>query len=426
MAQVNPHAVRVVITGMGVICPLGNDVETFWSHLLAGKSGAGQITRFDASHFLTRIACEIKDFDPEKYMERRDARRLDLAIQYALAAATDAMQQSRLEVTPENSTRIGVLVGTGIGGLSTIEEGFRTMLEKSPMRVSPLTSAMMLPDMSSGQISISFGLRGPNFCIVSACATSGHTLGEAAEIIKRDDADVMLAGGTEAAILPFGVAAFHRTGALSTRNDDPLHASRPFDAQRDGFVFGEGSAVLVLERLEHALARNAPILAELSGYGSTADAFHISAPAENGEGATRSMQMALKKAGLEPEEIDYINAHGTSTPLNDKSETVALKQVFGEYAYKVPISSTKSMVGHLLGAAGAVEAVASVMTILTGDIHPTINYEYPDPDCDLDYVPNSPRKKKVRTVLSNSFGFGGHNTSLVFKAYEPESENGNG
>ncbi|MSP11581.1 MAG: beta-ketoacyl-[acyl-carrier-protein] synthase II [Chloroflexi bacterium] len=424
MAQVNPHAVRVVITGMGVICPLGNDVETLWSNLLAGKSGAGPITRFDASPFLTRIACEIKDFDPEKYMERRDARRLDLAIQYSLAAATGAMEQSRLKVTPENATRIGVLVGTGIGGLSTIEEGIRTMLDKGPMRVSPLTSAMMLPDMSSGQISISFGLKGPNFCIMSACATSGHTLGEASEIIRRGDADVMLAGGTEAAIVPFGVAAFHRTGALSTRNDDPLHASRPFDAQRDGFVFGEGAAILVLERLEHAQARNAPIFAELTGYGSTADAYHISAPAENGEGATRSMQMALRKAGLTPEEIDYINAHGTSTQLNDKSETVALKRAFGEYAYKVPISSTKSMVGHLLGAAGTVEAIASVMTILTGIIHPTINYEYPDPDCDLDYVPNSPRKMRVRTVLSNSFGFGGHNTSLVFKAYEPEAENG--
>nr|WP_290665626.1 beta-ketoacyl-ACP synthase II [Ardenticatena sp.] len=416
------QARRVVVTGIGAITALGKDMPTTWKNLLAGVSGAGPITRFDTSEFLVKFACEVKDFDISEYKDvisPKEARRIDRNIQMMIGAAAQAMRQANLRIEdPEQANRAGTLVGTGIGGLETIYAGHKTLFEKGPKRVSPFVATYMLPNMAAGYLAICFNLRGPNFTLISACASGTHTVGEAAEIIRRGDADVMLAGGVEAPITPFGLAAFHRTGALSTRNDDPQRASRPFDAQRDGFVFGEGAGALVLESLEHAQARGATILAEVVGYGLSDDAYHISAPAEGGEGAARAMAMALRKAGVGPEMVDYINAHGTSTPLNDKSETEAIKAVFGEHAYRIPISSTKSMVGHLLGAAGVVEAAVCVQTILDGIIHPTINYEYPDPECDLDYVPNEPRKATVRYALSNSFGFGGHNASILLKAYE--------
>jgi len=409
---------RVVITGMGMITALGLDVETTWRNLLAGKSGAGPITRFDASEFLVRIACEVNDFDPREYMSAKDARRFDRYTQFALACAHQAVEQACLQIDETNRDRIGVILGTAIGGLVTIHEGYETLFSKGPMRVNPLTGAMMLPDMASGQIAITFGVRGPNHCVISACATGNTSLGEAFEVIRRGDADVMIAGSSEACMTPFALAAFHRTGAMSQRNDDPQRASRPFDAQRDGFVFGEGAGVVVMESLEHALARGARPLAEFIGYGSSADAYHISAPTEDGAGAVLSMQRALEKAGIRPEDVDYINAHGTSTPLNDVSETRAIKKVFGEHAYRIPISSTKSMVGHTMGAAGAVEAIVCVKTLLEGIIHPTINYEYPDPECDLDYVPNEPRRADVKIALSNSFGFGGHNATIILKRFD--------
>ena len=410
---------RVVITGMGTINPLGLDVETTWRNLLAGKSGAGRITRFDPSPFLTQIACEVNDFDPEDYMDRKDARRLDRYIQFAIASAVQALEQAELIIDNNNADDVGVIIGSGIGGLLTIDRGYHDLLEKGPMRVSPLTGPMMIANMAAGQLAITFGAEGPNFCIVSACATGTNVLGEAFEIIRRGDAVAMIAGGSECPFVPFAMAAFHRTGALSRRNDEPERASRPFDAQRDGFVFAEGAGVLILENLEHAQRRGAKPLAEIVGYAATSDAYHISAPAEGGKGAAKAMERALKKAGLEPTDVDYINAHGTSTPLNDVNETKAIKTIFGDYAYQVPISSTKSMTGHLMGAAGALEAIVCVKTIQEGIIHPTINYEYPDPECDLDYVPTRPRPADVKIVLSNSFGFGGHNAAIVIKAYEP-------
>ncbi len=414
---------RVVVTGLGAVTPLGCDMETTWRNLLAGKSGAGPITRFDASEFLVRIGCEIKDFDIREYdhlVSPKEAKRIDLNILYALAATAQALSQANLSFAGETEAaeRAGIIVGTGIGGMETLYQGHKTYFERGPKRVSPFVATYMLPNMAAGELAIRFNLRGLNFAIISACASGTHTIGEAAEIIRRGDADVMLAVGTEAPIVPSGLAAFHRTGALSTRNDEPEKASRPFDAKRDGFVFGEGAAAMVLESLEHAQARGARILAELVGYGATCDAFHISAPEESGEGAARAMRLALEKAGIRPEEVDYINAHGTSTPLNDKTETLAIKRVFGEAAYSIPISSTKSMIGHLLGAAGVVEGAVCVKTIEEGIIHPTINYEYPDPECDLDYVPWEPRRKRVRYALSNSFGFGGHNATVIFKAFE--------
>jgi len=414
----NSGNTRVVITGMGTINPLGLNVETTWQNLLAGKSGAGRITHFDPSPFLTQIACEVKDFNPEDYMDRKEARRLDRYIQFAIASTAQALEQANLTIDESNADEVGVIIGTGIGGLITMDKGYHVFFEKGPMRVSPLTGPMMIPNMASGQIAITFGAAGPNFCIVSACATGGHAIGEAFELIRRGDAVAVIAGGSEAPFVPFGMAAFHRTGALSRRNDEPERASRPFDAQRDGFVFGEGAGVFILESLEYARSRGAKPLAEIVGYGATADAYHISAPAEGGTGVAKAMKRALKKAGLKPTDVDYINAHGTSTPLNDVNETKAIKAVFGDYAYQVPISSTKSMVGHLMGAAGALEAIVCVKTIQEGIIHPTINYEYPDPECDLDYVPNVARPADVKVVLSNSSGFGGHNATLVIKAYE--------
>ncbi len=413
---------RVVITGMGAISSLGLDVETIWQNLLAGESGAGPVTRFDASGYLTRIACEVKDFDPREYMDAKDARRFDPFVQFAVACAHQAVKQACLQIDESNADRIGVILGTAIGGLVTVHKGYEALFSKGPMRVNPLTGAMMLPDMASGQIAITFGVRGPNHCVISACATGNTALGEAFEVIRRGDADVMIAGSSEACMTPFALAAFHRTGAMSQRNDDPKRASRPFDAQRDGFVFGEGAGVVVMESLEHARARGVRPLAEFIGYGSSADAFHISAPAEDGIGAVLSMGRALEKAGIRPEDVDYINAHGTSTPLNDIAETRAIKTVFGEHAYNIPISSTKSMTGHMMGAAGAMEAIVCVKTLQEGIIHPTINYEYPDPECDLDYVPNEPRRADVKIALSNSFGFGGHNATIILRKFEEDSE----
>jgi 3-oxoacyl-[acyl-carrier-protein] synthase II len=409
---------RVVITGMGTINPLGLDVETTWRNLLAGKSGAGRITHFDPSPFLTQIGCEVKGFKPEDYMDPKDARRLDRYIQFAIASTAQALKQAQLTIDESNADDIGVIIGSGIGGMMTMDKGYQDFFEKGPMRVSPLTGPMMIANMAAGQVAITFGAMGPNFCIVSACATGTHVIGEAFEVIRRGDAVAVIAGGSEATFVPFGMAAFHRTGALSRRNDEPERASRPFDAQRDGFVFGEGAGILILESLEYAQRRGAKPLAEIVGYGATADAYHISAPAEGGRGIAKAMERALRKAGLKPTDVDYINAHGTSTPLNDLTETIAIKTVFGEYAYQVPISSTKSMIGHLMGAAGAVEAIVCVKTIQEGIIHPTINYEYPDPECDLDYVPNVARPANVKVALSNSSGFGGHNATIVLKAYE--------
>jgi 3-oxoacyl-[acyl-carrier-protein] synthase II len=415
------NARRVVVTGMGAISALGNSVDQMWTNLVAGKSVAHHIARFDASRYAVQIACEVTDFNVEEYadyIDKKEARRMDRFLHYTIAATAQAMQDSRLKIDDSNADDVGALVGSGIGGLQMMQDSAQTLFEKGPMRVSPFTGPFMIPNMAAGEIAIIFGPRGPNFSIASACATGTHAVGEAYEIVKRGDAEAMITGGTEASLTELGLAAFHRTGAMSTRNDDPAHASRPFDAKRDGFVFGEGAGILVLESLEHAQKRGAKIYAEIVGYGATDDAFHISAPAPGGVGAVKAMQRALKKAGLVPHEVDYINAHGTSTPPNDTAETQAIKTVFGEHAYRVPISSSKSMLGHMLGAAGAIEAIISVKTIETGMIHPTINYEFPDPECDLDYVPNKARAANVRVVMSNSFGFGGHNAILIFKKFE--------
>jgi len=411
-------APRIVITGMGAITPLGNDVATLWRNLLAGTSVAHSISdRFDTSGFRTRFAAEVVDFDPTAWMEPKDARRADRVIQFAMAISTQALDEAGLRPEGDLADEVGVLIGTGIGGLSSLDDAARVMREEGPDRVTPLTAVNMLPDMASGQVAIQFGLRGVNFCVVSACATGTNAVGEAAEIIKRGDAVAMVVGGTEAPVTPLALAAFHRTGSLSTRNDDPTHASRPFDRDRDGFVVGEGAGGLVLERLDFALERGATPLAEVIGYGNAADAYHVSAPEPEGRGAARSMTRAMAKAGIGPADIDYINAHGTSTPLNDRSETRAIKLAMGEDAYRVPISSTKSMTGHMLGAAGVVEAVVCVQAIREGVIPPTINYENADPDCDLDYVPNQARTVAVRTAMSNSFGFGGHNATVILRAY---------
>ena len=413
---------RVVVTGMGVVTPLGSSVEKYWANLLVGESAIRRITRFDASQFAVQIAAQVSDFNIEDYAEfidRKEARRIDLFIQYTIGATAQALKHANLKIDESNADEVGAVIGSWIGGLTTMQESFRTLFDKGPMRVSPFTGPYMIPNMAPGHVAITFGARGPNFSIASACATGTNAIGEAYEIVKRGDAQVMITGGSDANITEFGVAAFHRTQAMCTsHNDDPQHSSRPFDAKRDGFIFGEGCGILVFEELEFARARGAKILAEIVGYGATNDAYHISAPAEGGVGAARAMKRALVKADLKPEAVDYINAHGTSTILNDAAETAAIKTVFGERAYKIPVSSTKSMVGHLLGAAGAVEAVASVKTIETGWIHPTINYENPDPTCDLDYVPNKPRQADVRVVMSNSFGFGGHNAIILFKKFE--------
>jgi 3-oxoacyl-[acyl-carrier-protein] synthase II len=408
---------RVVITGIGCVSPVGNDTQAAWKNILAGVSGIKPVTLFDISQFKTRIAAEIKDFDAKALLGRRAARRYDRVSQLSIVATRQAVEQSGLEITNENRDRVGVLIGSGTGGIMTLYQNILAYLERGPDRVSPFTVPMMLPDSPSGLIAIEYGARGPNMAIVTACATGTNSIGEAAEMIRRGAADVMLAGSAEAAISPITFAGMGIMGAISTRNDEPERASRPFDAERDGFIIGEGAGTVILESLEHALARGANILAEVTGYGVNNDAFHVSAPSKNGEGAALCMQLALDDGGFKPEDIDYINAHGTSTELNDKNETAAIKTVFGEQAYKIPISSTKSMTGHLMGAAGSVEAVFCVQTLLTETLPPTVNYENPDPACDLDYVPNHPRSARVDHVMSNSFGFGGHNATLIFSRY---------
>lgn len=408
---------RVVITGIGCVCPVGNDADSAWNNLLAGKSGVKTVSLFDTSQFKTRIAAEVKDFDAKALLGSREARRYDRVSQLSIVATQQAVEQARLKITSQNRNRVGVLIGSGIGGINTLYENLLVFIERGPSRVSPFTVPMMLPDSPSGLVAIHYGARGPNMAIVTACATGTNSIGEAAEMIRRGVADVMLAGSSEAAISPITFAGMGIMSAISTRNDEPERASRPFDAKRDGFIIGEGAGTVVLESLEFAQARGANILAEVTGYGVTNDAFHISAPSENGEGSALCMQIALDDAGLEPDEIGYINAHGTSTELNDKNETAAIKTIFGETAYKTPVSSTKSMTGHLMGAAGSVEAVFCVQTLQNDMLPPTINYENPDPECDLDYVPNQARPAHVDHIMSNSFGFGGHNATLIFSRY---------
>lgn len=411
----------MVISGIGCLCPLGLDLASAWENLVAGRSGIDYITLFDATNLETRFAGEVKGFEPTNYMERKEARRMDRFAQLAVAASMQAVEQSGLQINSSNRDQVGIIIGSGIGGLTTLFQQARVLLESGPDRVSPFTVPMMISDMAAAQVSIILGIKGVNLCTTSACSSSSDAIGVAYELIKRGDAQAAIAGGSESILNPIGVASFNALKALSTRNDAPAQASRPFDAERDGFVIGEGACILILENLAHAQRRGANILAEIMAYGASGDAFHITQPDEDGDGAARAMQQALRKAGLAPGDIDYINAHGTSTPLNDKVETMAIKKVFGEYAYRVPISSTKSMTGHLIGAAGALEAAVSIMAIQHGIIPPTINLTHPDPECDLDYVPNVARKAEVTTALSNSFGFGGHNSVLIFRKYSEGS-----
>ncbi|MGI8967687.1 MAG: beta-ketoacyl-ACP synthase II [Chloroflexota bacterium] len=408
---------RIVITGMGALTPLGKDVPSTWCAMKQGKSGIGPITRFDASRLPVHFAGEVKDFDPTSVLDRKEARRMDRFQQLAVASAFEAVRDAGLEITPENADRVGVLVGSGIGGLGSLTDGFRTLFERGPSRISPFLITQMVVDLAPGLISILLGAKGPNYSPVSACATGAHAIGEAAEIIRRGQAEVMIAGGSEAGIVEIGIAGFCNMRALSTHNDDPAGASRPFDAQRDGFVVSEGAGTVVLEDLEFARARNAPILAELVGYGMTADASHITDPAPGGEGAGRAMSQALERGGIRPEEIDYLNAHGTSTVVGDRAETAAIKRVFGAHVEKMPVSSTKSMTGHLIGAAGGLEAIVCILAMRDGFVPPTINYQHPDPTCDLDYVPNVGREATLNTTMSNSFGFGGHNVSLILRSF---------
>jgi len=406
---------RVVVTGIGVITPVGIGKEAMWDALARGVSGIGPITRFDASDYPTRFAGEVRDFDPAAYMDRKDARRLDRFIQYAWAATQMALTDANLDPTKVDGERMGVLIGSGIGGIETLEQQVRVLAERGPDRVSPFLVPMMIPDMASGYVSIQIGAKAHNACTVTACASGSNAIGDAARIIQRGEADIMITGGTEASVTPVALAGFSAARALSTRNDAPQKASRPFDKERDGFVLAEGAGILVLESLEHAQARGARIYGEVAGYACTGDAYHITQPAPEGEGAYRAIRRALEDAGVSPDEIDYINAHGTSTEYNDYFETLAIKRALGEAAYRVPISSTKSMTGHLLGAAGAVEAIVCLLAMDRGLIPPTINYEVPDPGCDLDYVPNEARPAKIDVAVSNSFGFGGHNAVLVLR-----------
>ena len=412
----NPNN-RVVVTGTGILCPLGLNIATTWEGLVTGKSGIDHITLFDPEPHETKIAGEVKGFEPTDYISRKDARHMDRFTQMAIAASLQAVEQSGIEVNSMNEDNIGVIVGSGIGGLSTLFKQTKLLLEKGPNRVSPFLVPMMITDMAAAQVSITLRVKGPNLCTTSACSSGSDAIGVAYELIRRGDTQAVITGGSEAIINPIGITAFNALKAISTRNDEPQLASRPFDTERDGFVIGEGAGILVLENLAHAQRRGAQILAEIMAYGATADAYHITQPDGAGGGAARAMQAALNKAGLATTEIDYINAHGTSTLLNDKMETMAIKSVFGDYAYHIPISSTKSMMGHLIGAAGAVEAAICIMVIQHGLIPPTINLTHPDPECDLDYVPNVARRAKVTTALSTSFGFGGHNSALVFRQY---------
>ncbi len=407
---------RVVITGLGAITPVGNNVDIAWKNVLSGQSGVGPLTRLNADEYPAKVAAEVKDFDIEQFLEKKEARKMDRFTHYAVVASQMALADSKLEITPENADRIGVWIGSGIGGMETFENQYETFLKRGYKRVSPFFVPMIIPDMATGQVSIYLGAKGVNSCTVTACATGTNSIGDAFKVIQRGDAEAMIAGGAEAPITKMSVAGFCSNTALTT-NPDPKSASRPFDSNRDGFVIGEGAGILVMEELEHALARGAHIYAEIVGYGSTGDAYHITAPAPGGEGGARCMQMAIDDAEMNASEIDYINAHGTSTDYNDKYETMAIKDVFKDHAYKVAISSTKSMTGHLLGAAGGVEAIFSILAIQEGKIPPTINLETPDPECDLDYVPNEYREQEVNAAMSNSLGFGGHNATIVFKKF---------
>jgi 3-oxoacyl-[acyl-carrier-protein] synthase II len=414
---------RVVVTGLGAVTPVGNTVVDFWGNVVAGRSGVGPITAYDASEQPVRIAAEVKGFDPGAFLDRKEVRRTDRFAQLALAAADEALADAGLHPrddapAQDNHRNVGIIIGTGIGGLVTLLDNADTLRERGPSRVSALMVPMMMPNAAAGQIAIHYGIRGMATALASACATGSNAIGEAAEQIRRGTADVMIAGGSESVMHPISLAAFSNMGAVSRRNDEPQRASRPFDADRDGFVMGEGAGVLILESLDHARQRGARIYAELLGYGASSDAFHITAPDEDGAGAALSMVAALRDAGLQPRAIDYVNAHGTSTPLNDRAEALAIHRVFGDYARQVPVSSTKSMIGHLMGAAGAVEAIVCVKSLQSGVVHPTINYETPDPECDLDTVPNTARQIYPRTALSNSFGFGGHNATLIFGLLE--------
>jgi 3-oxoacyl-[acyl-carrier-protein] synthase II len=409
---------RVVITGMGTISPIGLTTEDYWKNCLAGKSGVDTITSFDPADFAVKIAAEVRDFDAESYFERVEARKMDRYVQFAVATSEMAVKDAALDLEKEDPTRMGTLVGSGVGGIATLEAQHSRLINRGPSRISPYFVPMMIIDMAPGMISMRLNLKGPNFGVVSACASGSHAFGETLHLMRMGKADLMISGGAEAAVTPMTVGGFASMKALSTRNDEPSKASRPFDKDRDGFVLGEGAGMMVFETLEHARERGARIYAEIIGYGATADAYHMTAPAPGGEGAARAMREALADAGLSPEEVSYINAHGTSTPHNDRLETEAIKTVFGEHAYKVPINSTKSMIGHLLGAGGALELQAGILSIRDGKIHPTVNHEVPDPDCDLDYVPGRSRDLEVDTVLSNSFGFGGHNASIIVKAFK--------
>jgi 3-oxoacyl-[acyl-carrier-protein] synthase II len=410
---------RVVVTGLGMVTPLGTGIEKNWEMVCTGKSGIGPITKFDASQFPAQIAGEVADFKSEDFMDKQQVRRFDIFIHYALASARMAMEDSGLKIGPNNRDRVGSITGSGLGGLTMLEHYHKVLLEKGPRRISPFFIPGMIANMAPGQIAIEYGARGPNISIETACAASCHAIGESFKQIREGIADAMITGGSEAVVTPLALGGFCSMRALSTRNDEPEKASRPFDLGRDGFVMGEGAGILILEEMNQALERGADIYAEVAGYGLSGDAYHVSAPEPDGGGAISCMSMAIKDAGLKPEDIDYINAHGTSTKLNDESENKAVKAVFGEHAYKLAISSTKSMTGHLLGGAGGIEAVYTVMTVKHGTMPPTINYETPDPACDLDYVPNEAREAKVRAAMSNSFGFGGTNASLLFKAFEP-------
>ncbi|MCK8487611.1 beta-ketoacyl-ACP synthase II [Paenibacillus sp. MBLB2552] len=408
---------RVVVTGMGLVTALGHDLDTLWNNLIQGKSGVSRVEAFDVSEYPTQIAASVKDFNPEDYVDRKEARKMDRFVQFATAAAVNAMNDSGLNIAEQaDPERVGVMIGSGIGGLGTWEDQHNILLEKGPKRVSPFFIPMMIANMASGHVSILFGAKGPNTTAVTACATGTHSIGDSYKLIQRGDADVMICGGAEATIRPTGMAGFCSMRAMSTRNDEPEKASRPFDLERDGFVMGEGAGVLILESLEHALKRGAKIYGEIIGYGLSGDAHHMTEPDPNGP--ERCMKMAIRDAGIAPEEVDYINAHGTSTPVGDRSETIAIKRALGDHAYKVAVSSTKSMTGHLLGAAGGVEGVICGLTLQHGVIPPTINLEHPDPECDLDYVPNEARRADVRVTMSNSFGFGGHNATIIMKKYE--------
>lgn len=410
---------RVVITGMGVVSPNGNNLQVFWDNIVNGRSGIRAVDRFDTSQLPARIAGLVKDFEPEQYIDKKEIRRMDRSTHFAMAAAQMAIEDAGLEPEKEDKERIGVVFGSGIGGIETLENQILVMAAKGPGRVSPFLVPMMIPNISASQIAIRYGLKGPNITTVTACASATNAIGEAVRVIQRGDADVVITGGTEAPICPISLAAFCAMRALSTRNEEPEKASRPFDAERDGFVMGEGAGVLVVEALEHAQARGARVYAEIAGYGVTCDAYHITAPDPVGAGAAKAMELAIADAGLKPEDVDYINAHGTSTPLGDKGETLAIKRVFGEHASRLAVSSTKSMTGHLLGAAGGIETIITALAVYHDVVPPTINLDNPDPECDLDYVPHQARRQEVRVALNNSFGFGGHNAVLLLKKFVP-------